>query len=123
MAQLLGANVHQQIFAIRILAIQSLNGILHGSGKLAVGAAELLKQHIAEPRIGLVDPDGEHEFLDMMIHEDDLEYWMMIIERKLSAFVPLKARLVAIPSRFRVVPPVFPPLCPVSRKIGRWQNL
>ena len=69
MAQLLGADVHQQVFALRILAIEALDGILHGRGELAVGAAELLEQHVAEPRIGLVDPHRVHEFLDVMIHE------------------------------------------------------
>ncbi len=52
-AQLLGADVHQQILALRIVAVQSLNRILHRGGELAVGAAELFEQHVAEPRIGL----------------------------------------------------------------------
>ena len=68
MAQLLGADVHEQVFALRVLAIESLDRILHRRGELAVGAAELLQQHVAEARIGLVDPDGVHELLDVVIH-------------------------------------------------------
>ena len=72
MAELLGADVHQQVFACRILAVETLDRILHGGGKLAVGSAELLQQHIAELRIGLVDPDGVHELLDVVIHASGL---------------------------------------------------
>ena len=67
-AQLLGADVHQQVFALRVLAIESLDRILHRRSELAVGAAELLEQHVAEARVRLVDPDGVHELLDVMIH-------------------------------------------------------
>ncbi len=69
MAQLLGADVHQKVFALRILAIEPLDRILHRRGELAVGAAELLEQHVAEARVGLVDADGVHELLDVVIHE------------------------------------------------------
>jgi hypothetical protein len=34
----------------------------------AVSTAELLKQHIAKSRIGLVDVDCVHEFLNVVIH-------------------------------------------------------
>ena len=54
--------------AVWIFAVQSLDRILHGGGKLAIGASELLEQHIAEARVRLVDTYGEHELLDMMIH-------------------------------------------------------
>ena len=50
MTQLFGADIHQQIFALRVIAVQALNGILHGGSKFAVGAAELLQQHVAESR-------------------------------------------------------------------------
>ena len=70
MAQFLGADVHQEIFAVRIFAIEALNGILHGGRQFAVGAAELLQQHVAETRVRLVDADGVHELLDVMIHDD-----------------------------------------------------
>ncbi|MET4799686.1 hypothetical protein ABIA96_002253 [Bradyrhizobium sp. LB11.1] len=70
MAQFLGADIHQKILAVRIFAIETLDGILHGGRQLAVGPAELLQQHVAEPRIGLVDPDCEHELLDVMIHDN-----------------------------------------------------
>ena len=67
-AQLLGADVHEQVFALRILAIEPLDRILHRRRELAVRAAELLEQHVAEARIGLVDSDRVHELLDVMIH-------------------------------------------------------
>ena len=75
MAQFLGADVHQQILAVRIIAIEALNGILHGGGEFAVGAAELLQQHVAETRIGLVDADGVHQFLDVVIHGKTFDDW------------------------------------------------
>ena len=67
-AQLLGADVHQQILALRIVAIQTLNGILHRRGELAVCAAELLEQHVAKSRIGFVDAHGVHQLLHVVIH-------------------------------------------------------
>ena len=70
MAQFLGADIHQEILAVRIFAIETLDGVLHGGRQLAVSAAELLQQHVAKPRIGLVDPDCEHELLDVVIHEN-----------------------------------------------------
>ena len=51
-AEFLGADVHQQVFARGIFAIEALDGVLHGGGEFAVGAAELLQQHIAERGIG-----------------------------------------------------------------------
>ena len=74
MAQFLGADVHQQVFALRILAIEALDRILHRGGELAVGAAELLEQHIAETRIRLVDADGVHQLLDVVIHGNLRQY-------------------------------------------------
>src|ERR1700753_2131984 len=68
MAQFLGADVHQQVLAVRILAVQSLNRILHRGGKFAVRSAELLEQHIAETNIRLVHADREHQLLDVVIH-------------------------------------------------------
>ena len=68
MAEFLGADVHQEVFAIWIFAIEALDRVLHRRRELAVGAAELLKQHIAELRIGLVDADGVHKLFDVMIH-------------------------------------------------------
>ena len=47
-AEFLRPNVHQEIFSLRVFAIQALDRVLHGGGKLAVGAAELLEQHVAE---------------------------------------------------------------------------
>ena len=69
MAQFLGADIHQQVFAGRVVAIEALNGILHGGGQFAVGAAELLQQHVAEARIRFVDPHRVHQFFDVVIHE------------------------------------------------------
>ena len=68
MAGFFGADVHQQIFAIWILAVQALYRILHRGRELAVGAAELFKKHVAETRVRLVDADGEHQLLDVVIH-------------------------------------------------------
>ena len=67
-AQLLGADVHQQILAGGVLAIDALDRILHGGGELAVGAAELLQSMLPKRGIRLVDADGVHELLDVMIH-------------------------------------------------------
>ena len=50
-AELLGADVHEQILALGIFAVQPLNRVLHGSRQLAVGAAELLQQHISKTRV------------------------------------------------------------------------
>ena len=69
MAQFLGADIHQKIFALRIIAIEALDGILHGGGELAIGAAELFKQHVAETGIRLVYADGVHKLFDVMVHE------------------------------------------------------
>ena len=68
MAQFFGADVHQQVFAVWIVAVESLNGILHRSGKFAVSAAELFEQHIAEARIGRSDIHRVHQFLYVVVH-------------------------------------------------------
>ena len=68
MAEFLGADVHEEIFAGHVGAIESLNGILHGGGEFAVGPAELLEKHVAETRIGFADANGVHEFFNVMIH-------------------------------------------------------
>ena len=88
MAQLLGADVHQQVLAVRILAIEPLDRILHGGREFAVGAAELLQQHIAEARIGFVDADGVHQFFDVVIHGMASKVGMMSPERWPLCFVP-----------------------------------
>ena len=54
MAQLLGADVHQQVLARGVLAVESLDRILHGRRQLAVRAAELLQEHVAERRVRAV---------------------------------------------------------------------
>jgi len=48
MTEFLSADVHQKVLALEVVAIQSLNGILHGGGELAIGSAELLEEHVAE---------------------------------------------------------------------------
>jgi len=58
-AQFLGTDVHQEILALRIVAIQALDGILHRRGELAVRAAELLEEHVPKSRICIVDIDGD----------------------------------------------------------------
>ena len=67
-AQFLGADVHEQILALGIVAIQPLDGILHRSGELTVSSAELLEQHISETRIGRADAHRVHQLLDVVIH-------------------------------------------------------
>ena len=52
-AQLLRPDVHHKIFSLRVVAIEPLDRVLHGGGKLAVGAAELLEQHVADLGSGL----------------------------------------------------------------------
>src|SRR6185295_12580526 len=64
-----GADIHQQVFPLEVVAIQSLYRILHRRGELAVGAAELFEQHVAECRIGRVDAHGVHQLLHVVIHE------------------------------------------------------
>jgi hypothetical protein len=68
MAEFLRPDVHQKIFSFRVVAIEPLDGVLHGGSQLAVGAAELLEQHVAELGIRTVDADREHQFLDVMVH-------------------------------------------------------
>ena len=68
MAELLGADVHQQVLALRILAVQSLNRVLHRGGELAVSAAELFQQHVAELRVRRIDANRVHEFFHMVVH-------------------------------------------------------
>jgi hypothetical protein len=66
--QFLGADIHQKVLAGRVLAIESLDRVLHGGGELAIGAAELLQEHVAEFRVRLVDADRVHELFDVVIH-------------------------------------------------------
>ena len=67
MTQLLGTDIHQQVFSLRILAVEALHGILHRRGELAVRPAELPEQHVAERRIGRIDANGVHQLLDVVI--------------------------------------------------------
>ena len=41
---------------------------LHRSSKLSVRAPELFEQHVSEPRVGVVDTDGVHQFLYVVVH-------------------------------------------------------
>ena len=67
-AQFFGADVHQQVFALCVVAVQPLNGILHCRSQLAVRSAELLEQHVSESRIRLVDADRVHQLLNVVVH-------------------------------------------------------
>ena len=67
-AQLLGPDVHEKIFSRGVFAVEPLDRILHRRGELAVGATELLQQHVAEARVRLVHADGVHELLYVVIH-------------------------------------------------------
>ena len=68
MAQFLGADIHQEVFASGIFAVDALDRILHGCRQFSVGPAELLQKHGAEPGIGCTDSNRVHKFLDMVIH-------------------------------------------------------
>src|SRR5262249_35561625 len=67
---LLGPNVHQQIFPCSVVTIQSLQEVLHGGGKLSVGATDLFEQHIAEPRIRRVDTHRIQELFHVVVHRE-----------------------------------------------------
>ncbi|MGY3469810.1 hypothetical protein ACVW0I_006681 [Bradyrhizobium sp. LM6.11] len=94
MAELLGADVHQQVLAIGIFAVQPLYRVLHGGREFAIGAAELLKQHVAKAGIRLVHPNGEHQLLDVVIHGGTFGFEgqekKMLSERAASRFVPIE---------------------------------
>ena len=68
MAAFLRPDVHQQILAFGVVIVQALNRILHGRRELAVGASELLQQHVPETRIGLPYPHRVHQLLHMVVH-------------------------------------------------------
>ena len=68
MAQLLGPDIHQQIFQAGIIAVETLNRILHRRREFAVGAAELFEQHLAKARIGFSHLNGVHQLFDVVIH-------------------------------------------------------
>src|SRR6185312_12254533 len=68
MAQLFSADVHEQVFAARIFAVDSLHGVLHRSRKLSIRTAKLFEQHVTEIRIWGVDPNGIHQFFYVMVH-------------------------------------------------------
>jgi hypothetical protein len=53
-------------FSVRVVAVEAPDGILHGSGQLAIGVAELFEHHIVEAGVRLVQ-NGEHQFLYMVI--------------------------------------------------------
>jgi hypothetical protein len=61
MAQFFRADIHQQIFPVRILAVEALHGVLHRRGELSVCAAELLEQHVPEPRVRSIDAHCVHQ--------------------------------------------------------------
>jgi hypothetical protein len=63
MAQFFGADVHQQVLAIRILAVQTLDRILHRGRELTIRPSALFKKHVAEAGVRLVDANGDHHFL------------------------------------------------------------
>jgi hypothetical protein len=68
MAKFLGADIHQEILAVRVFAIEALDRVLHRGCELAVRAPELFKEHISKTGGRFVDADGEHKLLDVMIH-------------------------------------------------------
>jgi hypothetical protein len=61
-------DVHEQVFAAWIVTVETLDRVLHGRSELAIGAAELLEQHVAERGVRLIDPNRVHELLDVVIH-------------------------------------------------------
>src|ERR1700722_1488211 len=68
MAEFFGADIHQKVLAIRILAVKTLDRILHRRRELAIGAAELFQQHVSKAGIRLVHAYREHQLLYVVIH-------------------------------------------------------
>jgi hypothetical protein len=68
MAQLFGADVHQQIFASGVIAVKSLDRILHRGSQLSILSAKLLQQHAAKLGIWLIDTNGIHQLFNVVIH-------------------------------------------------------
>lgn len=60
MAEFFSSDVHEHVLAGGVFAIESLDGVLHGRSKFAVGAAELLEQHVAEAGLRVVDVNRIH---------------------------------------------------------------
>jgi hypothetical protein len=67
-AKFLSPDVHEQVFSLRVLAIKSLDRVLHRSSKLAVGPAELFEQHVAEFWVWCIHADRVHELFDVVVH-------------------------------------------------------
>jgi hypothetical protein len=59
---------NQHVFAIWIVAIKTLDRILHRGSKFPIRPTELLQEHVAESRIGCSHVDGVHQLLDMVIY-------------------------------------------------------
>jgi hypothetical protein len=64
----LSADIHQQVFAFGIVAIDALDGVLHRGCKLSVRAAELLQQHVAESGIGRSNVYRVHQLFYVVVH-------------------------------------------------------
>jgi hypothetical protein len=60
MAELFGADIHQQIFQTWIVAIEALNRVF--SGKLSIGSSKLLEKHFSKSWIGFTDVNGYMSF-------------------------------------------------------------
>src|SRR4051812_47426390 len=69
MAEFFGADIHQQVFASHILAIQTLDGVLHRGGEFPVRAAKLLQEHLSETGVRSADIHGVHQFFYVVIHK------------------------------------------------------
>src|SRR5579883_861176 len=92
MAQLFRADVHQQVLALQIVAVDPLDRVLHRSREFTVSAAELLEQHVAKFRIGRVDPHRVHQFFYVVIHSSSL-CWVV---KTLDAVMPWVAAKLGI---------------------------
>src|SRR5258708_5189615 len=68
MAELFDRDVLQHVANARILNVAGLYPLLQRRGKLASGAAELLKEKRAEPRVRLADLDGLDQLFAMEEH-------------------------------------------------------
>jgi len=67
-AQLLCPDIHEQILALWVVAVQALDRILHGRSEFPVRPAELLEQHISETGVRYPDPDRVHQLFYVVIH-------------------------------------------------------
>src|SRR5687767_3191979 len=68
-AQFLRPDIHQEILALGILTVETLNRVLHRRREFSVRSAELLEQHVSERRVRGVDTNRVHQLFYVVVHE------------------------------------------------------